>query len=337
MALKYLNCWLFKRDAPLLALGFPAQATDTLPQSAWRHKVDPGVLNATGGGPTEFLLMLDRQADLSGAAALTTKREKGRFVFEALARMAADTQGSILSLLKARGIAHQSFWDREHDLGARRSGAVQAMAARADVARIDANPTVRMAEPAVSLRHPGAAEGAQRDRSGTSPKSTRPRSGRGLHRPGRGGRRAGHRLPVGSPGAEGQVPRLGWHDGQTTTTTGTTRSTRHRGGILRRQFALPLRRLRPRHAHHGHHGRRRRRRGNQIGMAPGAKWIGCRNMDNGCGHAGHLQRMLPVVPRADRPIDGTDPIPARRPDVINNSWGCPPSEGCTDPNVCYRR
>ncbi len=42
--------------------------------------------------------------------------------------------------------------------------------------------------------------------------------------------------------------------------------------------------------------------------------------------------MLPMV---HRPTDltGSNPDTTKAPHVINNSWGCPPSEGCTDPNV----
>ena len=72
--------------------------------------------------------------------------------------------------------------------------------------------------------------------------------------------------------------------------------------------------------------------GNQIGMAPGARWIGCRNMDNGWGtpatYAECYQWFI-----APTTVDGNVPDPTKAPDVINNSWGCPPSEGCTDPNV----
>jgi subtilisin family serine protease len=32
-------------------------------------------------------------------------------------------------------------------------------------------------------------------------------------------------------------------------------------------------------------------------------------------------------------LNDENPDPGRAPDVINNSWGCPPSEGCTDPIV----
>ena len=67
--------------------------------------------------------------------------------------------------------------------------------------------------------------------------------------------------------------------------------------------------------------------GNQIGVAPGAKWIGCRNMDGGVGTPGHLHRVLPVLPRADRP-ERPEPRPDLRPHVINNSWGCPRAKGC---------
>ncbi|HEX6853194.1 MAG TPA: S8 family serine peptidase [Candidatus Polarisedimenticolaceae bacterium] len=70
--------------------------------------------------------------------------------------------------------------------------------------------------------------------------------------------------------------------------------------------------------------------GNQIGVAPEAKWIGCRNMDAGVGRPSTYldcnQWFLAPWPHGGDPeIDGD---PAMAPDVVNNSWGCPPSEGC---------
>jgi hypothetical protein len=32
-------------------------------------------------------------------------------------------------------------------------------------------------------------------------------------------------------------------------------------------------------------------------------------------------------------LQGLHPDPALAPDIINNSWSCPPEEGCTDPTV----
>ena len=70
--------------------------------------------------------------------------------------------------------------------------------------------------------------------------------------------------------------------------------------------------------------------GNQIGMAPGAKWIGCRNMDAGLGnpemYTECFQWFLAPWPQKGDPIK--DARVDMAPHVINNSWGCPRSEGC---------
>jgi subtilisin family serine protease len=66
---------------------------------------------------------------------------------------------------------------------------------------------------------------------------------------------------------------------------------------------------------------------NQIGVAPAARWIGCRNMDEGWGSpATYLDCMQWLMAPTD--LAGANPDPARAPHVINNSWACPPSEGC---------
>jgi subtilisin family serine protease len=66
---------------------------------------------------------------------------------------------------------------------------------------------------------------------------------------------------------------------------------------------------------------------NRIGMAPGARWIGCRNMDEGVGTpATYAECFEWFVAPTD--LGGANPDPGRAPDVINNSWACPPFEGC---------
>jgi len=71
---------------------------------------------------------------------------------------------------------------------------------------------------------------------------------------------------------------------------------------------------------------------NQIGMAPGAKWVGCRNMDQGVGTpATYTECFQWFVAPTD--LNNQNPDPSKAPDVINNSWGCPTSEGCNNPNV----
>ena len=76
---------------------------------------------------------------------------------------------------------------------------------------------------------------------------------------------------------------------------------------------------------------------NQIGIAPGAKWIGCRNMNSGTGtpqtYIDCMQWLL-----APTDLAGNNPDPAKAPDVINNSWGCPEApppngENCTPTSI----
>ncbi len=74
--------------------------------------------------------------------------------------------------------------------------------------------------------------------------------------------------------------------------------------------------------------------GNQIGVAPGARWIACRNMDQGDGQpstyiACNQYFLAPYPHGGDPELDGD---PSKAPDIVNNSWACPPSEGC-DANV----
>jgi subtilisin family serine protease len=68
--------------------------------------------------------------------------------------------------------------------------------------------------------------------------------------------------------------------------------------------------------------------GNQIGMAPGAKWIGCRNMDQGNGTPARYIECMEFF-LAPYPIGGGQGDPTKAPDVTINSWSCPTSEGCS--------
>jgi subtilisin family serine protease len=67
-----------------------------------------------------------------------------------------------------------------------------------------------------------------------------------------------------------------------------------------------------------------------IGVAPDAEWFACVNLARNLGSAAQylecLQFMLAPYPqRGDALRDGD---PTRAAHVLNNSWGCPPIEGC---------
>ncbi|WJK41007.1 S8 family serine peptidase [Solwaraspora sp. WMMA2056] len=67
-----------------------------------------------------------------------------------------------------------------------------------------------------------------------------------------------------------------------------------------------------------------------IGVAPGASWVGCVNLDRNLGNPARyldcLQFMLAPFPAGGDPL--RDGRPERAPHVLTNSWGCPELEGC---------
>lgn len=71
--------------------------------------------------------------------------------------------------------------------------------------------------------------------------------------------------------------------------------------------------------------------GNAIGIAPGAKWMACRNMNSGLGTLSTYNSCFQFFLEPTR-LDGTAGDTAYAPDVINNSWGCPTDEGCNTSN-----
>ncbi len=77
--------------------------------------------------------------------------------------------------------------------------------------------------------------------------------------------------------------------------------------------------------------------GNLVGVAPDAQWIGCRNMRHGLGNPGSyvecMEFLFAPYPVGGDPFRDGDPLLA--PHVINNSWGCPPEEGCIGPEPIH--
>lgn len=69
---------------------------------------------------------------------------------------------------------------------------------------------------------------------------------------------------------------------------------------------------------------------NRIGVAPQARWIGCRNMRRGLGNPGAyiecMEFFLAPYPYGGDPF--RDGNVSMAPHIVNNSWGCPPMEGC---------
>src|SRR5688572_1078756 len=74
------------------------------------EKIHPWVLKHTENDQAcEFFVVLREQADLSPARSLSTKRDRGRFVYRALFDTAQQTQAPLRQWLDLRNIPYQSF------------------------------------------------------------------------------------------------------------------------------------------------------------------------------------------------------------------------------------
>jgi hypothetical protein len=73
--------------------------------------IEPGVYVALEQkGQAEVLVILKEQADLSAAALLDTKTDKGAFVYQQLTAVAARTQGPLKEFLDSKGAAYRAYW-----------------------------------------------------------------------------------------------------------------------------------------------------------------------------------------------------------------------------------
>lgn len=76
---------------------------------------------------------------------------------------------------------------------------------------------------------------------------------------------------------------------------------------------------------------------NGIGVAPGATWFACMNLNRYLGNPALyldcMQFMLAPFPLGGDPFADGDPT--RAADVLNNSWGCPEIEGCDPQALLY--
>ena len=114
--LRRILCSLFFAAAAVAVLGAIASSRAISQggppnQDATANKLAPWVIDHTANGQqAEFFVVLADQADLSGAAALATKNEKGQYVYDALRNKSQTTQGPILQWLSERGLEHRSFY-----------------------------------------------------------------------------------------------------------------------------------------------------------------------------------------------------------------------------------
>lgn len=314
-----------------LALLLGAYALPARSAPAWHAQVDRWILDTLAEeGEAEFLVFLASQADLSGAPASDGKQARGAYVVEQLKATAAGTQQAVIAELERLGVRYQPYWIANMIWVRGSAAVVEQLAQRSDVAHLYANPRVPIAlpEPERAARAPETVEQSL-SHIGAPAAWAMGITGAGVVV---GGQDTGYQwdhpaLVVQYRGWDGSSANHNyhWHDairGDVNTTPGNPCG-----------FNSPVPCDDDGHGTHtmgtmvGDDGAT-----NQIGVAPGARWIGCRNMEQGAGTpATYTECFQWFVEPTD--LTGANPNSDFAPDVINNSWTCPASEGCTDPNA----
>src|SRR5262245_30484968 len=111
-------------------------------------KIEPWVIeNTRAGAQAEYFVVLERQADLSAAAKLKGKLDKGKYVYRTLFRTAEESQRALRAELDARGVEYRSFYLVNALLVKGDRELARLLAARPDVRRIDGNPVMRQELP----------------------------------------------------------------------------------------------------------------------------------------------------------------------------------------------
>ena len=281
----------------------------------WQAKVDSWILQNATEGETEFLVYLTAQADLDDASSLPSRLQKGLFVYQSLTALAERTQKPVIAELEKLGVSYRTHWIANMIWVRGNLDTVQLLAQRTDVAHLYANPAIALDEPIKVL-----ASGAQPQAIEWNISQVNAPAVWSLGYSGEdvviGGQDTGYEWD--HPALKNQY--RGWdgfaveHDYNWFDATASPSSTPvdpHGHGTHTMGSMV------------GDDGGN-----NQIGMAPGARWIGCRNMDAGGNGTPETYTTCYEWFVAPTRVNGTDPRPDLAPDVINNSWGCPPGEGC---------
>ena len=86
------------------ALASAATAADPI------SKIEPGVLADVADGQADFWAILTEQADLAKAPGIQDRTARGAYVVDQLKEVADETQGGLLASLTKQGVSHQAFW-----------------------------------------------------------------------------------------------------------------------------------------------------------------------------------------------------------------------------------
>ncbi len=273
-------------------------------------KIDRSVRDqVTAKGYAQFWVVLDSEADLSGATRLKDKTDKARHVRTTKMNHAARTQAALRRDLDRAGADYTSYWIDNSLLVTGDAAVLKRLASRGEVAAIEADEPVTVPEPL-----DGKAEPTVDGIEWNVDRINAPRVWNELGVRGEGivvanidtGVKHDHPAVAGTyrgRAADGTVDHnYHWFDPAGVCAGGTPCDNNGHGTHTMGTMV-------------GDDGGT-----NQIGVAPGASWIAAKGCEsNSCSRASLLASGQWMVAPTD--LSGANPRPDLAPDVVNNSWG----------------
>ncbi|MCX6044082.1 MAG: S8 family serine peptidase [Chloroflexi bacterium] len=338
----------------VFGLAFPLVAQQLPPENVHAATVSDYLQTqlASAQAPVSFLVVLRDQVNAdqvlaSAGVRAATRQAKANLLYAELTATAQRTQAPLRAWLDAQGIAYQAFYLINMLEVKGDAATVAALRERPEVSRLVANPFVRQQLAANVAQSTWLQPFAQIGSAGVQQTLARPYGLDYTHAPevwALGFRGQGIVVASQDTGVQWDHPALeARYRGVVTNTNSLTFTVNHvdnwfdawgatgRPGSCSNDPQVPCD-----DGGHGTHtvgtmlGDATAQGDTVLGMAPDAKWIACRNMKNGVGtpasYTTCFQFLMAPYPQDGDPM--TDGHPELAPNIINNSWGCPPSEGC---------
>ncbi|MEM6967681.1 MAG: S8 family serine peptidase, partial [Bacteroidota bacterium] len=317
----------------------PAEKNIVLEEN-WETKISPQLTTKALRGETlDFLVILKNQKDVSEAKHLKSKAAKANYVFSHLRQHARISQKGILKMLNQAQAIYQPFniVNAIHVKGDYEL--LKKIAQRTEVQQINDNSPVLLEEPVEKIytntRGPNAIEWGLEMINADDVWNM---GYKGQHVV-VGGQDTGYNwehpaLSAKYRGNQGNTPdhNYNWHDAireiNPLHEDSTLSASNNPCGL---DVPFPCDDVGSTHGTHtmgtmvGEDG------DNQIGVAPDAQWVACRNMERGYGTPStYIECFEWFMAPTDLNNENADPTKA--PHVIANSWSCPPVEGCDSTN-----
>ena len=316
---------------PIITLTLVSFSAMAQTSSAWKEKVDPVVLKKAEAATTvEYVAVLKQQADVSAADKLETKEQKGQFVYDALKAAALHSQGEALTILSKRAATYQSFFVVNMINITSDVATLQAIAELPSVEKIIENgkfvvsktfstPTINSDKEATPMAGTWGIKKTKADQVWST-----------LNVTGKGAVIAGQDTGYEWEHAAIKSKYRGWNGSSADHNYNWHDAVHATGSSCGKDSPEPC--------DDGEHGTHTMgtmvggsANGTEIGMAPDAKWMGCRNMNAGNGTLTTYVECFEFF-LAPTDLTNKNPDTKKAPHVINNSWGCSTSEGCNSSN-----